>query len=94
MRGLLYIAVLTSLSWNIYADSFRCGRKVVKTGDTVNVLTRKCGKPQRKFSSKEMINENGRQSNVSVSNWVYERARKKDIIVSVRNGSVVQVHVE
>jgi len=94
MRVLLYIALITCLSWNASADSFRCGRKIVKTGDTVNVLTRKCGNPQRKFSSKAIVNENGRQSNVSVSNWVYQRTRKKDIVVSVRSGTVVQVSVE
>lgn len=94
MRGLLYIAVLTCLSWNVSADSFRCGRKIVKTGDTVNVLLKKCGSPQRKFSSKKIINENGRHSRVAVSNWVYQRTRKKDIIVSVRSGAVVQVNVE
>jgi len=94
MRGLLYIAVLTCLPWNVSADSFRCGRKIVKTGDTVNVLIKKCGTPQRKFSSKEVISENGRQSNVSVSNWVYQRTRKKDIIVFVRSGAVVQVSVD
>lgn len=94
MRGLLYITVITCLSWNVSADSFRCGRKIVKTGDTVSTLTKKCGKPQRKFSSKAKINEDGRQSNVSVSNWVYQRARKKDIIVSVRSGTVVQVTLD
>jgi hypothetical protein len=94
MQGLLYITVFICMSWNVSADSFRCGRKVVKTGDTVNVLVKKCGKPQRKFSSKEIVNENGRQSKVAVSNWVYQRTRKKDIIVSVRSGTIVQVNVE
>ena len=94
MQALLLFALLTSLSWTVSADSFRCGRKIVKTGDTVNVLMKKCGKPQRKFSSKNVISENGRQAKVAVSNWVYQRARKKDIIVSVRSGTVVRVIVE
>lgn len=94
MRGLLYILVLIFLSWNVSADSFRCGRKIVKTGDTVNVLMKKCGKPQRKFSSRTTIHENGRQSKVAVSNWVYQRTRKNDVVVSVRSGTVVQVQVE
>ena len=94
MRRSLYILVLICLSWNVSADSFRCGRKIVKTGDTVNLLVKKCGKPQRKFNSRTVINENGRQSNVSVSNWVYQRLRKRDIIVAVRSGTVVQVHAE
>jgi len=94
MRNLLIILALITLSPDLYADSFRCGRKVVKTGDTVNTLTSKCGKPQRKFSSKTTISENGRQSKVAVSNWVYHRTRKKDVIVSVRSGVVVELQVE
>lgn len=94
MRGLIYTLILTFLSWNASADSFRCGRKIVKTGDTVNTLIKKCGKPQRKFSGKTKVNENGRQSRVAVSNWVYQRSRKMDVVVSVRSGSVVQVRVE
>jgi hypothetical protein len=94
MQALLLFALLACLSWTASADSFRCGRKIVKTGDTVNVLMKKCGKPQRKFSSRKVISENGRQAKVGVSNWVYQRARKRDIIVSVRGGTVVQIIVE
>jgi hypothetical protein len=61
----------------VAAGSFRCGRKIVKEGDSGSELVRKCGKPVRKFSSKETISEKDRQSKVSVSNWVYERNRKK-----------------
>ena len=76
------------------ADSFRCGRKLIKQGDSGSELIKKCGKPARKFSSKETITEQGRQSKVSVSNWVYERNRKKDMIVSVRSGTVIKIHVD
>ena len=94
MRTLLLFTLFILLTNNIFADSFRCGRKVVKAGDSGNLLIKKCGKPAIKFSSKQMSTDRGRLSNVLVSNWVYERHGKKDMIVSVRNGAIVNIQVE
>lgn len=76
------------------ADSLRCGRKIVKQGDSDSVLIKKCGDPLRKFSSKEMVSDSGQKLNVTVSNWVYERFGKKDMIVSIRSGTVVKIQTE
>ena len=93
--GKVYLLTIAILLSNLAAaDSYRCGRKVVKPGDSVSALIKKCGKPVRKFSSKETITEQGRQSKVSVSNWVYERNRKKDMIVSVRSGTIIKIYVD
>jgi len=94
MRKLLLFTILILVSSSTFADSFRCGRTIVKGGESSNALTKKCGQPVRKFSSKETITENGRQSRVSVSNWVYERNGKKDMIVSVRSGTVIKIKVD
>ena len=94
MRNLLLFTLFILLSSDIFAGSFRCGRKLVKAGDSGNMLIKKCGKPARKFSSKQTFSDNGRQSNVAVSNWVYERHGKKDMIVSVRNGAIINIQVE
>lgn len=93
MNKLLLLSAAMLFSSITAADSFRCGRKVVKQGDSGNELVKKCGKPVRKFSSKEVISEQGRQSKVSVSNWIYERNRKKDIVVSVRGGTIIKIQV-
>ena len=94
MRNLSLFTLFILLSNDIFADSFRCGRKIVKSGDSGNMLIRKCGKPAWKFSSKQKSVENGRVSNVPVSNWVYERRGKRDMIVSVRNGAIVNIQIE
>lgn len=94
MQKILLLTAFTLLSSSAMADSIRCGRKVVKTGDSSNTLIKKCGKPLRKFSSKERVNDGGNRSNTTVSNWVYSRGRKKDMIVSVRSGSVIKIQVE
>lgn len=94
MRNLLLIILLILASSSVLADSFRCGRALVKPGESVNALIKKCGSPERKFSSKETINDHGHRKSVGVSNWVYERRGKRDMIVSVQGGSVVKIKVD
>jgi len=94
MYKALLIILFTLISGNLFADSFRCGRMIIKQGESSNALIKKCGMPVRKFSSKELINDHGHRKRVGVSNWVYERRGKKDMIVSVQGGSVVKIHVD
>ena len=92
---LLIISLMAfSVSSILSADSFRCGRKLVKQNESASALIKKCGKPVRKFSSKELTSIEGRQKRVSVTNWVYERRGKRDMIVSIRDGSVIKIEVE
>lgn len=90
IRSVSFMVILL-MTADVAADSFRCGRSLVKVGDSTNVLLKKCGGPLRKFSSKLMINDHGRQTRVSVSNLVYERSGKKDIVVSIHNGAVLKI---
>ncbi len=94
MKILLLTVLLASVFADANADSFRCGRTLVKANESTNALIKKCGKPVRKYSSKETVSQNGRQSRVGVSNWVYERRGKKDMIVSVRDGVITNIQVD
>lgn len=94
MNKVLLLSAALVFTHSVAADSFRCGRKVIKQGDSSSELVKKCGKPVRKFSSKETITEMGRRSKVPVSNWVYERSRKKDMVVSVRSGTVIKIRLD
>lgn len=94
MNKLLLCGVLLLISSYAPAESFRCGRAIVKEGESSNALMKKCGNPLRKYSGNETINDHGRQSRVGVSNWVYERKGKKDMIVSVRSGAIVNIQVD
>ena len=95
---MLYKLLFGTFLWifcsELNADSFRCGRSLVKIGESNNALIKKCGDPVRKYSSKERLVDRGRSSMVGVSNWVYERRGKKDMIVSMRSGSVVKIEVD
>ena len=94
MKQSLILTLLFLLSTDLSANSMRCGNKVVKTGDSANQLIKKCGNPVRKYSGKELATEKGRSTSVTVSNWVFERHGKKDMIVSVRGGTVIRIRVE
>jgi len=94
VKSLLLLLLLVALSGQVDADSFRCGRKLVKLGESSNALLKKCGSPVRKYSGKETVSDQGRQLRVAVSNWVYERRGKKDMIVSVRSGTVIKLQIE
>lgn len=84
----LTLALMTCQSM---ADGFRCGSRLVLTGDSVARLTRACGQPDSTFKARTEVNEQGRQKQVSVTQLVYQRGRNKDIIVSIRDGKVVQI---
>ena len=94
MNKLLLCVLLLLVSSNTPAESFRCGRTLVKPGESSNALIKKCGDPLRKYSSKETVYEHGRQSTAGVSNWVYARKGKKDMIVSIRSGTVIKIQVD
>ena len=61
-KGILFILVLF-YSGTLFADSMRCGRQVVKDGDSVNTLTKKCGKPRARYKKYEEANNQGRKNN-------------------------------
>ena len=94
MIRLVLLLMFTLVSVDVSADSFRCGRKVIKSGESTNALIKKCGHPVRKYSGKETVTDQGRSLLVGVSNWVYERNGKKDMIVTVRSGAIVKMQVD
>jgi hypothetical protein len=94
MVRFLPVLIFILFTSNTHASSIRCGRTLVKVGESSNALIKKCGHPARKYSSKETVSENGRRVRAGVSNWVYERKGKKDMIVSVRDGDVIKIQVD
>jgi hypothetical protein len=89
-----FLATVLLLPSLATADSFRCGRKLVKTNESANALIKKCGQPVRKYSSKTEAWIEGSRKRVSVSNWVYERRGKRDMIISVHQGNIIKLSVD
>ena len=94
MNKVLAIVIFTLLSCSASGDSFRCGRKVVQTGDTVNALMKKCGEPDRTFQTSESFNDYGRIYTTYVTHYVYERGGKKDMIITVHGNLVTKIQTD
>ena len=94
MRQALLISLAILCAGETHAASFRCGTRIVMTGDPVSRLVRNCGQPAFRYKAREVVGSRGGGKPTGVTNWVYERGRKKDMIVSVQGGRVVKIAVE
>ena len=83
--------LLLMIHANAWADGFRCGTRLVLQGDPVSRLSQACGKPEDRFTARIELQEDGKRTHASVTQWVYQRRGKKPVIVSVRNGRVVGI---
>ncbi|MDH3789050.1 MAG: DUF2845 domain-containing protein [Xanthomonadales bacterium] len=76
------------------ADSFRCGRKLIRTGDSSGELIRLCGEPYHKDRGRARLDIDGINRNVSIERWHYKKSsRSLEHIIVVHQGIVQQVIV-
>ncbi len=85
------LLLLMSVCVQAQAGSFRCGTKIVVTGDSISRLLKACGQPSLKYKAQETIRSKGGRKATGVSHWIYERGRKRNMVVSVRSGKVVKI---
>jgi len=75
------------------ADSFRCGRKVIRTGDSPGDLLQKCGAPRYKDRGYENMRTQGSQKKVSVERWYYKKSsRRLEQIVVIHKGRIIAIN--
>ena len=94
MNKVLVIFIFSLLSCSASADSFRCKGKLVKSGDTVNALLKKCGDPARTFQTTETVNNRGYVSQIYITHYVYERSGQKDMIITVRDNVITKISTD
>jgi hypothetical protein len=87
----IVLLILMFASLEAEAGSFRCGTRLVKTGDSISRLLDACGQPSLKYKAKESIGSGGSRKSTGVSNWVYPRGRKRNMVVSISSGKVVKI---
>lgn len=76
------------------ADSFRCGRKLIRTGDSSGELIRLCGEPYHKDRGRARLDIDGINRNVSIERWHYKKSsRSLEHIIVVHHGIVQRVIV-
>jgi hypothetical protein len=76
------------------ADSYRCGRKLIRSGDSAANVLRVCGAPQHKDSGREELWYQGTRQSLSVQRWYYRKSRRSlQHVVLLHKGKVVAIDV-
>lgn len=74
------------------ADSYRCGRKLVRTGDSSAAVRRICGEPRLKDRGIERVVVEGAAQQVTVERWYYKQSgRSLEHIVMLYRGRVIAI---
>ena len=88
--GSLVLALL--LFTGAHADSVRCGRRVVHTGDTLELLRSRCGEPNGRDHAVEQFWLDGVLQKVRVERWYYKPGnRKLGRVILVYRGKVIGI---
>ena len=94
MKRAVFTGLLASvlLGSSLQADSFRCGSKVVRTGDSPHELRQRCGEPQGEDSGYEEFWLDGKLQKVWVKRWHYKRgSRQLARVVLIYRGEIVAI---
>lgn len=97
-RSIFICLIIVTMDWvllrTIYADSYRCGRKLVREGDSTARLLTLCGEPRFKDSGTEKIRINGSNADKRVQRWHYKKSsRSLERIVLIYSGNIVGIKV-
>lgn len=94
-RGfILWIMFILLQASPAQADSFRCGLKVVRSGDSQSTLLKACGEPKRRDSAQERVGSASGQKTVRVQRWYYQNSgRRLERVVMLHEGKVVAVRI-
>ena len=91
---ILSLALLFAAPLAATADSYRCGRKLIHTGDSTADVLRVCGQPLSKDRGHADVRVEGVTRNLPVERWHYKRsARSLGRIVLLHRGRVVSIEM-
>lgn len=93
-KWIVPLALAVVLLSDAQADSYRCGRKLVRSGDSVSDLLRICGEPHFKGRGNETIKIDGVPRKASVKRWYYRKNnRSLEHIVLIYRGKIAAIEV-
>jgi len=76
------------------ADGYRCGRKVVRTGDSLSRLVQVCGEPRLKSAGSSTVEVDGVPRKVRVERWHYKQgSRSLEHVVLIYRGRVAAIEL-
>lgn len=90
---MISLLVLSAFVDTARADSFRCGQKIVRTGDSPGDLLSRCGEPRYKDRGYEKMRTQGSQKKVRVERWYYKKSsRRLERIVVIHKGRIIAIN--
>ena len=90
----LSLSLLVAAPLAATADSYRCGRKLIHTGDSTADVLRVCGEPLAKDRGQADVRIDGVTRNVTVQRWHYKQsARSLGRVVLLHRGRVVAIEM-
>lgn len=90
----LVLVLFSTVAGDTVADSYRCGRKVVRDGDPVSHLLKICGEPRFKDSGSSMIKVDGVKRKTRVQRWHYKKSsRSLEHVVLIHGGKIAAIEV-
>lgn len=94
IHTLLLILISLTLVESISADSYRCGRRLVSSGDSSADLIRTCGEPKYKDRGTERVKLDGVTKNTRVERWYYRKnSRSRERVVMIHSGRIVAIEI-
>jgi hypothetical protein len=88
----LAFAALWAVCVEARADSYRCGRKLIQTGDSAAEVLRVCGEPKHKDRGQATLRLGGAEKSASVERWYYRKSsRSLEHVVLIHKGRVVAI---
>jgi len=91
---MLAVTTLLAMYSIAAADSYRCGRKLIRTGDSSADVLRVCGEPTAKDRGRADVRDGGAMRNIPVERWHYKRSsRSLSRVVNIYRGRVVSIDV-
>ena len=86
--------VLMAHAPGLWADGYRCGRKLITSGDSSGDLIRVCGEPHHKDRGYEKIKVNGVSKDTRVERWYYKKnSRSLEHVILIYKGRVNAIKV-
>lgn len=90
MRAGFLVLAGVLLAGELAADSMRCGRALVRTGDSPAALLERCGEPNHRGRGYAEVQTDQGKQRVRVERWHYKRdERSLERIVLVYQGEIV-----
>lgn len=90
----LFCALAAGPAGELASDSYRCGRKLIRSGDPAALVLARCGSPKHQDRGRETVYLKGRQQELAVERWYYQKSpRSLQRVILLHQGKVVSIKI-